>query len=742
MKSKGLKKRMAIMLILLAGWHISARPGVIITGILDGTLSGGCPKAIELFVTGTENLNYYEVWRSLNGAPFGSGTGSISSMSGIFTNTFVYLVKTDHVDAFHDVFGNEGIFANVVPMGIINGNGNDGFQVRLKVGSVVIDQVWLEDATDSYVDSYWYRKNGTGPDGGWIPSAWETPGNDALDGLDMAGLQAAVPFGTYAVTWQGITADWNLSSNWSTGIIPSFQTNVFIPDSFTTFPVINNLPENPAVCMNLTVADTASLKVDAGKALTVFGNLALDTLGPDEPDRGLILKSDSSSFPTGSLILNGNSSGPANIERHIAKDNRWHFISSPVDEQALQPEFVPVTLDQSFDLYYWDESALPSEGWINIRDVNGNWNPQFEDAFIPGKGYLIAYSPANSGDMTRIFSGLLNNGDQEIPVYHSGNYWNLLGNPFSCAFDWASAGIDKGAIAAGTMYIWDPALNDNLGGYRAHNGTTGVPGGTTSIIPAMQGFFVQSLETGSLSIDVSDEDPLIHGSQPFYKKSNELTEMRIRIKISKGLLSDETLIYFDPEATNQFDPEFDAEKLFSEQEGSPEIYTLAEPDHSLCINILAENPVSVPLGISFNEEDTLTLSGFDFEGIPAETGIFLEDKMLNALVNVREQPEYRFYHTSFQAESRFTVHFMNVASQAEPLIFNEPDFWCSGNSVYVTNPTNIKGEFNIYSLDGRLIEKIEIIRGDQVIRLNVPTGFYILRMPASRSASGRKIFIY
>ncbi len=177
MKLKGLKKRMAIMLILLAGWHISARPGVIVTGILDGTLSGGCPKAIELFVTGTENLNYYEVWRSLNGAPFGSGSGSISSMSGIFTNTFVYLVKTDHVDAFHDVFGNEGIFANVVPMGIINGNGNDGFQVRLKVGSVVIDQVWLEDATDSYVDSYWYRKHGTGPDGGWITiclgNAWE-----------------------------------------------------------------------------------------------------------------------------------------------------------------------------------------------------------------------------------------------------------------------------------------------------------------------------------------------------------------------------------------------------------------------------------------------------------------------------------------------------------------------------------------------------------------------------------------
>ncbi len=575
-----------------------------------------------------------------------------------------------------------------------------------------------------------------------LPSAWETPGNDALDGLDMAGLQAAVPFGTYSVTWQGITADWNLSSNWSTGIIPSFQTNVLIPDSFTTFPVINNLPENPAVCMNLTVADTASLTVDAGKALTVFGNLSLDTLDSGGPERGLILKSGSGPSPSGSLILKGNPSGTVIAERYMAKNNGWHFLASPVDTQSFQPGFVPVPIDQSFDLYYWDENSPPSAGWINVRDENGNWNPQFEDLFIPGKGYLIAYSPANSGDTTRIFSGLLNNGDQEIPVYHSGNYWNLLGNPYSCALNWASGGIDKGVIAAGTMYIWDPALNDNQGGYRAHNGTTGVPEGTTSVIPAMQGFFVQSLETGGLSIDVSDDDPLVHGNQPFYKKSKELTEMRIRIKISKGLLSDETLIYFDPEATNQFDPEFDAEKLFNEQAGAPEIYTLSEPDQSLCINILAENPVSIPLGIVYKTEDTLTLAGFDFQGIPAETGIFLEDKLLNVLVNIREQPEYRFYHNTFQSENRFTVHFMNVASQAEPLIYNEPDFWCSGRSVYVTNPTNIKGEFYLYSLDGRLLEKFEITGGNQVIHLTAPTGLYILRIPASRSASGRKIFIY
>ncbi|NTV84113.1 MAG: hypothetical protein HGA23_07425, partial [Bacteroidales bacterium] len=458
-----MKKRMAILLILLAGGHMTARPGVIITGILDGTLDGGCPKVIELFVTGTENLNYYEIWRSLNGAPFGSGSGAISSLSGVYTNTFVYLVKTDHVFAFHDVFGNEGIYANVLPMGIINGNGNDGFQVRQKVGSVVIDQVWYENSSNSYEDSYWYRKHGTGPDGGWLPSAWENPGNGALDGLDQDGLQAAVPFGTYAMKWQGLTTDWNSTGNWSLGIVPSFQTNVLIPETAAYFPVITNTPENPAVCMNLMITDTARLTVEAGKALTVFGDLILETQEPAGTERGLILDSDSNQVQTGSLILYGNVSGTAIIKRHLAKDNGWHFLASPVSGQAFQPEFVPDVIDNSFDLYGWDENAGMAEGWLNARDEYGLWNPLFGDSFIPGRGYLVAYSPSNNGNLTRTFAGLPNSGNFEIPLGHSGNFWNLLGNPYPSALNWSSEGINKELIAGAAMYIWDPSLNDNQG---------------------------------------------------------------------------------------------------------------------------------------------------------------------------------------------------------------------------------------------------------------------------------------
>lgn len=281
------KKEFSVAVVLVSGWMNTARAEVIITSILDGTLTGGAPKAIELFISGTEDLGNYQIWRSLNGAAFGSGTGAISALSGVYSNTFVYLVKTEHAGSFIDVFGDSGIFANKLHLGIIGGNGNDGFQIRDTATLSVIDQVWMEDASDSYRDSYWYRKHGTGPDGGWIPASWETPGNDALDGLDEAGLRAAVPFGTYAIAWKGLTADWNLATNWSPEMIPSSQTNLIIPDTLDFFPLVSNLPDNPAVCMNLILEDTASLIIGPGKMLHVFGNLQLlsDSLLWASPNR-------------------------------------------------------------------------------------------------------------------------------------------------------------------------------------------------------------------------------------------------------------------------------------------------------------------------------------------------------------------------------------------------------------------------------------------------------------------------
>jgi hypothetical protein len=177
----------------------TSQSGVIVTGLLDGDLSGGNPKAIELYVTGTEDLSNYSLWRSSNGGSFAAST---ATLSGSFSDTFVYLIGSSNGGeaAFDSVFGTTGIFANRAYTGTqVNGNGDDGFQIRNLAGDTVIDQVWTEDTSDSYKDSYWYRNDNTGPDAAWVVANWTGGGNGALDGLDATAHEANVPFGTYQI---------------------------------------------------------------------------------------------------------------------------------------------------------------------------------------------------------------------------------------------------------------------------------------------------------------------------------------------------------------------------------------------------------------------------------------------------------------------------------------------------------------------------------------------------------------
>lgn len=176
---------------------------VIMTGIIDGSQSGS-PRAVELYVNGTVDLSTYSIERYSNGA--NSPNGAVETLSGTYTDAFVYIVNNQHDAAFTSTFGNAGDFANRIPSNIMFGNGNDAFV--LVQGGTVIDQTGGEilSSTDIYEDSYLYRNDNTGPDGGWVAANWMVPGNDVLDGQSFAQIGVIVPFGTYSTTPPGPSA--------------------------------------------------------------------------------------------------------------------------------------------------------------------------------------------------------------------------------------------------------------------------------------------------------------------------------------------------------------------------------------------------------------------------------------------------------------------------------------------------------------------------------------------------------
>lgn len=176
------------ILTTLLSWGVTAQ-SVRFTGIVDGDLSGGKPKGIELYVEGTVNLSSISIERSTNGGAFGSST----ALSGTYTDTYVYL--TNDTIMFDSVFTNTGVFTNRIQLSVISGNGNDAF--RLTIMGVAFDQIAAQSSSYSYQDSYIYRKDSLGPDSTFNASDWTLAGNGYLDTFTYLQHRDSIPFGTW-----------------------------------------------------------------------------------------------------------------------------------------------------------------------------------------------------------------------------------------------------------------------------------------------------------------------------------------------------------------------------------------------------------------------------------------------------------------------------------------------------------------------------------------------------------------
>lgn len=193
---------MVIATLLVLG--PTARGELLLTGVMDGTLTGGEPKVAELYATADiADLSVYAIGR------YGNGSATISDVTPLPTvaataGTYLYAVGNTFVDqtavfdsVFPDVpdgdrFQNDGV----------NSNGDDVTALVLAADESLID-VFGEIGVDGsgtawdHLDGWAYRLDGTGPSAVFDVGEWALSGINALDGLDAAGIGAAVPFGTY-----------------------------------------------------------------------------------------------------------------------------------------------------------------------------------------------------------------------------------------------------------------------------------------------------------------------------------------------------------------------------------------------------------------------------------------------------------------------------------------------------------------------------------------------------------------
>jgi len=163
---------------------------LVITGVVDGPLTGGVPKAVELYaVNAIADLSIYGLGSANNGGGTDGEEFSFPAVS-VPAGTCIYVASES--TGFNTFFG----FNPDYTSGAVSINGDDAIELFAN-GSVsdVFGEITHSGAGAwGYEDGWAYRQSATGPDGStFVIGNWTFSGPNALDG-ETSNASAGTPF--------------------------------------------------------------------------------------------------------------------------------------------------------------------------------------------------------------------------------------------------------------------------------------------------------------------------------------------------------------------------------------------------------------------------------------------------------------------------------------------------------------------------------------------------------------------
>lgn len=519
--------------------------------------------------------------------------------------------------------------------------------------------------------------------------------------------------------------DWHTPGTWNPAVIPDDEDNVVIENGSSI-----TVSSSGATCRSLFIRNGGELTISPSGQLSV-----LSYMGNDAGNGGLILLSDATG--TASLIQ------PANpvdgtVQKYLSDQTTsgWN-VSVPVTE-------APVSV---FSV---------SDGLYTYNPQTASWVAVNEGFLTPAKGYITRFGSGNGTEnVTLNYSGILNydnvsTGTLYRTGYQNGNFgWNLAGNPFTSAIDWNTiVGPDNQAFIDAhnvNPVIYIRKYDGNVAAYVANSGS-GVNGGT-SVIASMQAFWLQvggSLlqQTGTGSFDFI-QNARLHSASGLLKKD---ANPDVSIAATCNGLSDEMKVQFVSGATPDFDPAYDAVKMFSLNEDYPQLYAFSNDNEALTIYAVQPDWINAPVSLALKTGQggvcTITTSVNAVGGFPE--AIYLMDFQNDSLQDLNIDPAYTFSTNQGNVTDRFKLYFVKpVASVNESASVNDmiPVFYTAG-SLCIGASDKVNTVVNVADVTGRQIFSRQLRPNElNKFSVNFSQGIYIVNITADDLNFTKKILI-
>lgn len=502
-------------------------------------------------------------------------------------------------------------------------------------------------------------------------------------------------------------------SAWNLGSTPNSST--------TDASLTGNYSGAGFTCKNLTV--------NAGKQTTITsGTLAVNG--------DFTLKSDANNG-TATFIDNGGTltvTGASKVEQYITAGRNFYFASP-----------VSAATSNVFD-------AAGTNKMYRYTESTKSWLPEITDN-TTALGTNMAGYIANVGStgVVTFTGGSLNTGAQSATAlsYTSGDKagYHLLGNPYPSYLNWTGAtrsNVD-GAVWYRTKNTNGTYVFDTFNGTGTNNNGLGA---VTANIPPMQAFWVHVTSAGNGSVAFDNDDRSHRDvSNNNFRAPKQNEQKVLRLQVSNGTNSDETLLVFNPAAQNIYDS-FDAYKMSNNNVEIPELFTKID-NNEIVINAMSDFVLNQPLALGFRtgKAAALSIKANELTNFDADTRVWLVDNLEGIETDMTEGAIYNFNSESVTNDSRFSIIFKSAASTTANqelmndnsiVIFKNADNQITINCKIALDKTSM---VSVYSIMGQKLLYQQLTENKTVLRLSNNPGVYLITVSNAGKLFTKKIIL-
>jgi hypothetical protein len=360
-------------------------------------------------------------------------------------------------------------------------------------------------------------------------------------------------------------------------------------------------------------------------------------------------------------------------------------------------------------------------------------------------------------------------------VHTASSDLNLIGNPYPSALNATALVTDpgfnvNGNFLGGTIYFWSHNTNLNmttgqytfsdyavwnvLGGvntYYTGNLGAGNTNAPTGNIPSGQGFFIKTTASGTAYFRNSMRTGgATNSNSNFYRTStpssstastnteNGFEKHRIWLEIDNGADAyKQLLVGYIQDGTDGLDRLFDGEMVDNGNVVS--LYTMVD-NTKLTIQgrgLTFSPDDTFPLGFNTTVASTYTINLSDYDGLFTNQDIYLEDKLLNVIYNLKENP-YTFTSEAGTFENRFVLRFTSQTLGVPVFSENTVVVYKNNQGLFVNSGASPMRSVEIYDVTGRLITAQKNINATQAQFTTLPATNQVLLVKIT-SETGVKV---